>query len=302
MWRFKRKAEPVLTPATHAPPPADTFSVDVLALPPEAEADAAITACRAITHRLKTLPDDRRLSVVGESHHQDALARAARGRAADFDDHIPVTVALIPEENNRWDRNAVRVDVIDALTASTVGYLDAVAAEEYQPELLALRDAGYIGACPARIAGGGRKFYGIYLHISSARDLRAVISAESGGISRERDGKAYLRDDSPCTVTQEEKHQDALAAYAPRKGAAQRRVQASLAFCTIQSGKYHGLRAIEVRLGGVCVGQLTHAMSVRYGDVLDGVLSRGLEPVCAAYVRTTDSGLQVELEMPAVRN
>jgi hypothetical protein len=39
---------------------------------------------------------------------------------------------------------------------------------------------------------------------------------------------------------------------------------ANLEFCTIAKGKYKGQRAIEVRLDGRRVGELTRAMSERY--------------------------------------
>jgi hypothetical protein len=62
---------------------------------------------------LLPLPETGHMSVVGESHYQQALHIVARGQAAGNTkpQHIKVTAALIPEPENAWDRKAVRVDV-----------------------------------------------------------------------------------------------------------------------------------------------------------------------------------------------
>jgi hypothetical protein len=100
-----------------------------------------------------------------------------------------------------------------------------------------------------------------------------------------------------CTVTGEEGHQDALAPF--ESGTWQAKpMRANLEFCTIAKGKYKGQRAIEVRLDGRRVGELTRAMSERYEATVAGVHATGRTALCDAWGVRTDKGLQVELGMP----
>jgi hypothetical protein len=75
-------------------------------------------------------------------------------------------------------------------------------------------------------------------------------------------------------------------------------VIASLGLCTIKGGKYKGQTAIEVRIDGQRVGQLTYAMTQRYIDVVTPLLDRGLLVTCEALTLRSDKGIQVELLVP----
>lgn len=56
------------------------------------------------------LPAGQSQAVVGESHYQPALRAATGGRKAEsWDDHITVKAQVVPEPNNKYDRNAVAV-------------------------------------------------------------------------------------------------------------------------------------------------------------------------------------------------
>ncbi|MET9634599.1 hypothetical protein ABZX92_44850 [Lentzea sp. NPDC006480] len=100
------------------------------------------------------------------------------------------------------------------------------------------------------------------------------------------------------TVTGEQHHQDVLARYAVPEGVT-RQVAVHLTWCTIATGKYRGQRAIEVRLDGYRVGELTFLMSQRYAPVLMHVESGGGATGCAALVQRGANGLlQVVLRMP----
>ena len=301
MWPFNRKNKV----QTHPPGPSSQATA-VLAgatfSPATATADSPLYS--ATTHRLAPLPDCGRVPVVGESHYQRALHLAASGRAAGdgFDRHIGVTAVLVPEPTNKWDRNAVRVDVVMGMQSLKVGYLSMDLAAEYQPELLKLARQGVLGTCDARIAGGGAKMYGIYLHLGTARDLRFANGTEDPIVASESNGSALLRSDWSCTVTKEENHQDVLARYAPRNAAQPREVIASLGFCKIEGGKYKGLDTVEVRIDGHRVGQLTYAMTQRYGAIVRSLLSRNLVVTCEAVTTRTARGVEVELGMPADPN
>ncbi|WP_222720082.1 excalibur calcium-binding domain-containing protein [Actinokineospora xionganensis] len=101
----------------------------------------------------------------------------------------------------------------------------------------------------------------------------------------------------PVTVTREEHHQHILARY-PVHGDVPRRVAVELAWCTIGSGKYEGQQAIEVRLDGSRVGELTYAMSQRYAPFLRSVSARGARPGCEALVHLGKRGIELELYLP----
>lgn len=253
-----------------------------------------------VTLRQVALPERGRVRVVGESHYQDALRLAAGGRAAgdEFEEHIAVTVALVPEPENPWDGNAVRVDVAVGSLMRTVGYLPGDIAPEYQPELLALRGMGIAGTCAGRIAGGGRKSYGIYLHLASPRDIRVARGAEDAVVAESGDGVVLLRNDWFCTLTREEHHQFVLIRYAPSGPNQARDVIASLGMCVVGTGKYRGSEAIEVRIDGHRVGELTHAMTERYRPIVAPLLARGVLVTCEATTTMTAKGVQVELRMP----
>jgi hypothetical protein len=178
-----------------------------------------------------------------------------------------------------------------------VGYLPRDVAARYQADLLGLRRQGKLGTCAARIAGGGNKLYGIYLHLGTARDIQ-MAAGTFNPIAEETAESVLLRSEWTCTVTKEEDHQEVLSRYQPDSSTRPRAVIASLDLCKIQSGKYKGEDAIEVRLDGHRVGQLTYAMTQRYFDVVAPLLDRGLYVTCQAMTLRTDKGIQVELLLP----
>lgn len=249
---------------------------------------------------LVSLPDDGRLGVVGESYYQEALRLVAGGRVIDasFEDHLPVVAVLVPEPENPWDENAVRVDVLMGSRTLKVGYLSRGWAEEYQPELLKFRAEGVLGTCPARVTGGGEKYYGIYLYVVRPRGLRADSKTEDLVIAEIAENDVLLRNDWSCTVTKEEDHQNVLRKYAPVGKQEYRGVIASLGFCVIENGKYQGRKAIEVRVGGRRVGQLTYAMTGRYSDIVETLLKRDLIVTCEAFTVNSARGVEIELRMP----
>jgi hypothetical protein len=103
--------------------------------------------------------------------------------------------------------------------------------------------------------------------------------------------------ESTVTVTREEQHQDVLARYTPAPGG-ERTVAVELAWCVISSGKYKGQRAIEVRLDGRRVGELTYLMSQRYAPLVRNVHAHGGRAGCAAAIAQDARGLQLTLLLP----
>jgi hypothetical protein len=188
MWPFTRKTGPVEPQLVHSP----QHAADQLSFIP-------------FTATSIELPSDGHVAVRGESHYQQALAIAVGGQIAgsDFDEHIPVRAALIPEPENPWDSHAVRVDVFVGNRTVTVGYLSQEMAPEYQSNLLTLRNKNMIGTCPGWVTGGGTKFYGIHLNLCYPEKLIIVTGDAHPMVSEQRDGYAVLRAEWSCTVTKE---------------------------------------------------------------------------------------------------
>lgn len=113
-------------------------------------------------------------------------------------------------------------------------------------------------------------------------------------------GLVMLSNEVAVTVTGEEHHQAVLARYPVGPGE-QRLVAVELGWCTVRSGKYRGQQAIEVRLDGRRVGELTHLMSQRYGGFVSHVLGQGGRPGCAAVIQRGERKLEIILRLPHVQ-
>ena len=141
--------------------------------------------------------------LVGESFHQSAIAavrksalvryerqmRADYGDGIDFDDDpfLAVAARLVPEPANKYDPNAVRVDLVDPLNGaqSAAGHLSRSDAAEFSPLLLALGGEGLVVQCDAMIAAGRpdeRKkdwMFGVKLRFVFADELAKMVSDPS---------------------------------------------------------------------------------------------------------------------------
>ena len=114
---------------------------------------------------------DFHLEIVGESNYQDELQRIAAGRT-EKRERVEFKVVLVPEPDNRYDKNAVAVY---AVGGGVVGYLSRELAEEYQHAI-----NSFIGAtkshpsCNAVMAGGygEKRSIGVWLDL----DTDALLS------------------------------------------------------------------------------------------------------------------------------
>jgi hypothetical protein len=70
------------------------------------------------------------LPVVGESRYQEAIEEVAGGKTEDGA-HCYCQATLVLEDENRYDKNAVRIDI----DGRTVGYLSRPDALQYRKEL-----------------------------------------------------------------------------------------------------------------------------------------------------------------------
>ncbi|MEN3283389.1 MAG: hypothetical protein V7607_4529 [Solirubrobacteraceae bacterium] len=125
------------------------------------------------------------LEVVGESQYQDALWDIVGGFRRD-PVRCAVEAALVPEPENPYDANAIRVDVEGRCT----GYLCREDAVVYRPGLLRLMESGSIGhvALEGHIVGGGPRgdrigFLGVFLDHDPA-DFGIAPHHTTGGTLR----------------------------------------------------------------------------------------------------------------------
>ncbi len=86
------------------------------------------------------------LKVKGESHYQDAIAVAVikngiRGK---------IKATLVLEDNNRYDKNAVRVEI----DGRTIGYLSRATAPLFREQLAQQGHPHATCSCRAKVTGG----------------------------------------------------------------------------------------------------------------------------------------------------
>lgn len=115
---------------------------------------------RAPSSQVVRLPStgDFRQPIVGESNYQ----RALRSIAGPGEVEHECTAHLVMEPDNRYDRNAVRVD-IDGVR---VGYLDRDAAVLYRRRLQAQGIGLVTVECGAKVFGGGTgRSLGVWLDL-----------------------------------------------------------------------------------------------------------------------------------------
>jgi hypothetical protein len=107
--------------------------------------------------------------VYGESHFQEHLEYVAGGRLQ-YGVKKKCIAILVPEPNNHYDKNAVRVDI----KGKPVGYLPNSKAKEYHEKLNEAGAAGQPVEVYAKIVGGWAETeykeqgsFGVKLSISS---------------------------------------------------------------------------------------------------------------------------------------
>lgn len=127
------------------------------------------------------------VEVAGESNYQGGL----KVMAADFDingprlrDHQAV---LIPEPDNPYDANAVRVIILNTTQApgmfAKAGYLGRADAVAFRPTIDRLAALGRVVGCLASLKGGQvrgdgeRNYIGVTLHLDQPANLKAELDA-----------------------------------------------------------------------------------------------------------------------------
>lgn len=103
--------------------------------------------------------------VVGESFYQKSIASIVKARGQGS----IVKALLIPDDNNKHDNLAVRVDI----DGHTVGHMSRDDARDFRKRLSAKKMKGRITVCDADIRGGGKDrngktmLYGVVLRLKT---------------------------------------------------------------------------------------------------------------------------------------
>jgi hypothetical protein len=114
------------------------------------------------------------VAVVGEASYQDAIRRIC-GSVRWEDVRHPCRAALVPEATNKYDPNAVMVQVETQL----VGYLSRGDALDYREPIRMLADQGAVAVCDARVAGRGpgseTSNLGVFLELPTPEQMVAEL-------------------------------------------------------------------------------------------------------------------------------
>lgn len=231
-----------------------------------------------------------RVPVVGESHYQPAIVTVIAGRhvpsAGRWDDALEVEAALVPEPTNRFDPNAVRIDLAAGGGWVTAGHLSRDIAPDYQRSLLAMQRDGALPVVPARVCQSSGGPMAVYLHLSSPEALVFQNACPVDGTT--------LTARNSCAISGENKHQESLRRFSPSTGQAAL-VWATLHPALISSGKSAGTPTLEVRLDGERVGELTAAQVARYSHLL----AAGHPAACEAEVYAGSRNLEMRVFLPS---
>lgn len=229
-----------------------------------------------------------RVAVVGESHYQPALHLASGGAIVErFDQGVRVTCALVPELNNPYDNNAVRVDCLTPHGAVTVGHIDRQNAPAYQYPLLSRlpRDGTTAAICRGMIMGGGAKRYGIWLSLADPTSM--IMSSQPPA------GHELLSPDVTVAVTGEQNYAEALRVIHGGENGTVRHY-ATLRPAQISTGTRAGEATLEVRIGGEVVGHLTALMGQRYLPLMHP----DIPMCCEASITPGEKRYEVTLHLP----
>lgn len=150
------------------------------------------------------LPDEGRQQVVGEHFYRAAFERICRGKPVPavgdpgcWEDSLPVTARLVAEQDNRYDRTAIRVEV----EGMTVGHLPREDAALLHRFLTDAQETGQQAECEGRIVIASNGDYSIYLLLATPDSVTSALRYASSAAA-----------DDP-------RHSDASGEEAPQAGA-----------------------------------------------------------------------------------
>lgn len=238
--------------------------------------------------------------VVGEAYRTDGIRTLFPSRRLSGGYDLDVTARLVPEPHNPHDPNAVAVVVQRVL----VGYLARDEAAKYQRLLIEMNRAGLDAIVPCTIHGyeyeerdydrRGREL----VSVTFEAQARIVLDEwyRCRPVNPPPQNSALLPVGAALQVQKEENHQDVLQRYRNVHGEC-------WAYATLhvigQGTAKAPKEAIEVRIDGARVGQLTAATSAHFVPTV-----RALEAVgkaTAAQVIVKGNTIKIEVVLYAAR-
>lgn len=211
------------------------------------------------------------VDVVGESHHEDEIRRLLPRNLGASRHELELRASLIPEPENRYDRNAVKV----VAGGQHVGYLAKEIAGNYQPVLLALQRQGFFATTNCTIyASESEDWQGTDRR---GRDVYKTVLWASVRIALDEpwmcvpvnlpptSPHVMLPQGSALQARKEDEHQDALRPWLRPQGEA-------WAYATLHVITDTSTRTpkdlIEIRIDGLRTGELTPAMSAEFTPIV----------------------------------
>ncbi len=236
--------------------------------------------------------------VAGESFHEKEIL-SSFGTVLPGGSEITRTAKLIPEPDNKYDANAVRVEVDGA----TVGHLPAGEAARYTGPLSSLIVQGLVPQVAARIWARMKSEFddgdprhskaGIFARVSLDLAEPHLLTPLNGPPSRRF---ALLPLGRAVQVSGEESHMDVLHPYLRPEGEGW--VYGSLA--EIDQGTARSVKSlIEIRLDGRRVGQMTPSMSSEYLPIVRMLERVGVS--CCARAIVKGNRLKADVSVYAVK-
>ncbi|WP_217995591.1 DUF2510 domain-containing protein [Sanguibacter suarezii] len=245
-----------------------------------------------------------RVDVAGTGYHLVDIARFLPKPIPDTGADVAVSVQLIPDPENRHDRNAVKVMAGNAL----LGHLPAELAAAYQPRIVALLKGGYAPQCGARIRAWPEGNWMIDHRGDSQRVATDRFQA-SIGLDLAEPHMLFPLNPPPTPahvvlpigrsvqVNGTDAHMATLRPWTRPEGEGW--VHVTLHAITLQLAR-STRRVVEVRLDGDRVGQLTPKMSGEFIPAVEALESVGLGTAVRAVLK--GNALKADVNLFAVRS
>jgi hypothetical protein len=234
---------------------------------------------------------DELVNVVGESNYQPAI-REACGWEPGTDTHFECFAELVPEPTNRYDPNAVRVD----LNGACVGYLSRADALELGPaisEALSDHCSGLVRAVIAGRADGDTDNLGVFLHLNLNRKV-APVDAGFGmacRISEEAMDWSRFDDHRRIRVVGNQYHQPALLTASEHLIQQEGDRCETEAMLVREPNNAHDHLAVQVMVNGKRVGYLQRGSAKRYNKRVKALEDEGKQPTYPLLIRMQSPGM-----------
>lgn len=235
------------------------------------------------------------IEVEGEFAREAELVKVIGGRPLpnrDVElDEVPVT--LVPEPDNRHDKNAITVQA----KGHVVGYLSRADAIRYQQPIYRIAASGAAAATTARIwastdAWGGQKKFRARVSVALPEpEMMLPLNDPPEGDYN------LLPWGGGLQVTKEEDHLDVLFHHVPPRGEGLLYLSLHKEIKTLKNGTEKPF--VEVRAGGLRVGELTAVTSAHFLPTIEHLEASGEIPTAIAKI--TGSAVAVQLVLQAAK-